>query len=182
MALPALPSDTPRVTPYTGVWIEIPLSPQRAPSVPSLPIRECGLKFVRKNTNIAPNMSLPIRECGLKSFYQTVQTPQAPSLPIRECGLKCQWRPCIHLLFPSLPIRECGLKYGICIIHSSLHWSLPIRECGLKSIRLIPCPSPPVSSLPIRECGLKSRTSSGFAAAVKVTPYTGVWIEICRAR
>ena len=54
------------VTPFAGVWIEIPFAMRLTVDFESLPSRECGLKypFLRDLDNL--NMSLPSRECGLK--------------------------------------------------------------------------------------------------------------------
>ncbi len=98
------------VTPRAGVWIEIAACCLRSWSSPSLPVRECGLKFVLTcgvdtQDNVTPRagvwiemstscgtlasaQSLPVRECGLKSIHRQRQTSLTLSLPVRECGLK----------------------------------------------------------------------------------------------
>ena len=38
------------VTPFAGVWIEIPFYKDIATTAPSLPSRECGLKFQSLDT------------------------------------------------------------------------------------------------------------------------------------
>ncbi len=55
-----------RVTPYTGVWIEIQYQGWDLTPIESLPIRECGLKSSFNDIIFAGTASLPIRECGLK--------------------------------------------------------------------------------------------------------------------
>ena len=78
------------VTPLAGVWVEIHMEfrsdciafrhspcgsvgwnqkPQRGRRdlFPSLPLRECGLKFITMSNRYCFRKSLPLRECGLKS-------------------------------------------------------------------------------------------------------------------
>ena len=51
--------------------------------MPSLPVRECGLKLTRTLTLPGRTWSLPVRECGLKSLtypskdVYTLVTPRA---------------------------------------------------------------------------------------------------------
>ena len=54
------------VTPYAGVWIEIFLFKRYVSIFQSLPMRECGLKLIKKKEERAEKTSLPMRECGLK--------------------------------------------------------------------------------------------------------------------
>ncbi len=63
------------VTPCAGVWIEMPRPPKSAALPVSLPVRECGLKYL-----------------SAERFQGVVE-----SLPVRECGLKCR-RPSLHQL------------------------------------------------------------------------------------
>ena len=76
------------VTPCAGVWIEILVYWKQSYLPPSLPVRECGLKYLVGNVACALGQSLPVRECGLKyqncRMYENIQL----SLPVRECGLK----------------------------------------------------------------------------------------------
>ena len=54
------------VTPLAGVWIEIVSDALRGFRHMSLPLRECGLKYIRAYNWFYPRSSLPLRECGLK--------------------------------------------------------------------------------------------------------------------
>ena len=54
------------VTPLAGVWIEISNSDITNISILSLPLRECGLKYMLEMPCYRMYMSLPLRECGLK--------------------------------------------------------------------------------------------------------------------
>ena len=56
-----------KVTPFAGVWIEIFLIFHKQSAVPSLPSRECGLKYSTVQLVFEFRKSLPSRECGLKS-------------------------------------------------------------------------------------------------------------------
>ena len=55
------------VTPYAGVWIEIRKCKAVKRFFTSLPTRECGLKYYKKQSHNRLRQSLPTRECGLKS-------------------------------------------------------------------------------------------------------------------
>ena len=60
-------SASPSVTPLAGVWIEIYEFFVSFRIVPSLPLRECGLKSDVIVKVSFSSLSLPLRECGLKS-------------------------------------------------------------------------------------------------------------------
>ena len=76
------------------------------------------------------------------------------------------------------PFAGVWIEIGNIINHKRTDLSLPLRECGLKCStrhqkqeRLL--------SLPLRECGLKSKAKGGKPQDKNVTPFAGVWIEIC---
>ena len=54
------------VTPLAGVWVEIMLLTEGWDCPSSLPLRECGLKYIGLFYDGGEIMSLPLRECGLK--------------------------------------------------------------------------------------------------------------------
>ena len=97
------------VTPLAGVWIEISLLAHFLYSRMSLPLRECGLKFIKWVKRYVLVQSLPLRECGLKSVINSVNDLKALSLPLRECGLKY----CFHLL--CLPCKHVTPLAGVWI-------------------------------------------------------------------
>ena len=76
------------VTPYAGVWIEISSIKHKESFLPSLPTRECGLKWFMSRDQVESALSLPTRECGLKFLYTLSNCVSIKSLPTRECGLK----------------------------------------------------------------------------------------------
>ena len=76
------------VAPRAGAWIEIGSPWCIIKSIPSLPVRERGLKFVCRTANGKMFTSLPVRERGLKSSVMKTLTPDFMSLPVRERGLK----------------------------------------------------------------------------------------------
>ena len=47
------------VTPYAGVWIEIDIVNNKDNAIPSLPTRECGLKFYNPHNNICYDTVTP---------------------------------------------------------------------------------------------------------------------------
>ena len=59
-------------------------------------------------------------------------------------------------------------------------WSLPTRECGLKFGLMLYKTENVITSLPTRECGLKFVKPLAYCTLAPVTPYAGVWIEICK--
>ncbi len=62
--------------------------------------------------------SLPVWECGLKYIYFVFCRDLSWSLPVWECGLKCILSCSFPRPFPSLPVWECGLKlYWLCLLH-----------------------------------------------------------------
>ena len=103
-------SASPSVTPLAGVWIEIYEFFVSFRIVPSLPLRECGLKSDVIVKVSFSSLSLPLRECGLKYAEITSAAFSAVSLPLRECGLKLRIQAQDHGRILSLPLRECGLK------------------------------------------------------------------------
>ena len=167
--------------------------------LPSLPVRECGLKLrvVRIRgvvVGVTPRAgvwieipmaalwtsmwtSLPVRECGLKWDKRHHGAVHFGSLPVRECGLKLEKLD--HLPAPalSLPVRECGLKCLVCPVVASV-WPVTPRAGVwiemLKNTQLLI----PSGSLPVRECGLKYSRGGRSRQPATVTPRAGVWIEI----
>ena len=178
MTSPAI-SCKPLVTPFTGVWIEIPLWLADYSSNGSLPSRECGLKFLLFCDSCVVASSLPSRECGLKYRLLMGYRQGRKSLPSRECGLK--WA-----VPGSFPARiNCHSLHGSVDWNSSRSpWrknylqSLPSRECGLKCrsnilLRLWTCHS--LTGVLI-EIALKG----GMTFESGVTPFMGVWIQIVK--
>ena len=168
------------VTPFAGVWIEIGFNLHAVTtSYTSLPSRECGLKYRKKDGRLILQSSLPSRECGLKFLVYPFLIQWSLSLPSRECGLKLCRMVCIVFRLPSLPSRECGLKLaGLCSILAKM-WSLPSRECGLKSTKKN-------SKSQWKKChSLRGSVDWNwlvywYVSHVCVTPFAGVWIEIGR--
>ena len=77
----------------------------------------------------------------------------------------------------SLPTRECGLKSTIVVTAVSITPSLPTRECGLKYISFRTFGGTESHSL--RGSVDWNTHIYGSRAVTWVTPYAGVWIEIC---
>ena len=101
--------------------------------LPSLPLRECGLKSAEYIDKLAKALSLPLRECGLKSLLPHPLFPH----PKKVTPLAGVWIEMVKIMlfacrWSSLPLRECGLK--LCQLQEKLtvNMSLPLRECGLK--------------------------------------------------
>ncbi len=80
--------------------------------------------------------SLPLRECGLKDITSMLGDDVTSSLPLRECGLKVKgW------VLPRSTMRVTPLA-GVWIErfgknpNMTLRKSLPLRECGLKEQKI----------------------------------------------
>ncbi len=72
------------VTPRVGVWIEIPCADGTGKQgFTSLPVWECGLKFMMDTNTVKLNESLPVWECGLKYKRTTIQGEEYGHSP---CG------------------------------------------------------------------------------------------------
>ena len=166
---------------------------------PSLPLRECGLKYTSLSSVLDTNLSLPLRECGLKYVWPPVSCVFHLSLPLRECGLKC---PSAALSFKrsrSLPLRECGLKYiknvfvgFIPLSHSpcgSVDWNLFINSAISHWYSHSPCGSvdwnsvrqdPEIINPRHSPCGSVdwNMFTPSYLNFYFVTPLAGVWIEI----
>ena len=93
------------VTSLAEVWIEIQLLKDDACTVPSLPLRKCGLKCMQRQLHRQSRSHFP---CGsvdwnfnqcLHLFYHCL------SLPLRKCGLKLNWPQILHFGICHFP---CG--------------------------------------------------------------------------
>ena len=76
------------VTPYAGVWIEILRITKAKRNLVSLPMRECGLKFVRRLGLHMQEIVTPYAGVWIEINVSFTDIPYTPSLPMRECGLK----------------------------------------------------------------------------------------------
>ena len=98
----------------------------------SLPTRERGLKFYRKDNrvialDVAPHAGARIEINSLGSLR-----PSQKSLPTRERGLKSNLSVAYAVAYRSLPTRERGLKFLRSFLMRIVLQSLPTRERGLK--------------------------------------------------
>ena len=143
------------VAPHAGAWIEICSSCDHPHQLPSLPMRERGLKFV----------------LILYSTMNNVVAPHAGAwIEISRPTIRWTCR-------PSLPMRERGLKSAMSAAWTGRVWSLPMRERGLKSDRDHAVLGR-IGSLPMRERGLKSCGPMLPPEITRVAPHAGAWIEI----
>ena len=78
-----------RVTPFAGVWIEIPIfgSPISC-RYTSLPSRECGLKSTLAAIWFPLLAVTPFAGVWIEMWPEAARQCRAASLPSRECGLK----------------------------------------------------------------------------------------------
>ena len=113
----------------------------------------------------------------MKSYCSLELSDSSKSLPSRECGLKCGSVAFSTLASTSLPSRECGLKLLLPYGKVSFRVSLPSRECGLKCtcrlVTLLACRVTPFAGVWIEICNYTVKLQ-----VRSVTPFAGVWIEI----
>ena len=77
------------VTPRAGVWIEIHPDHMSPSGRPSLPVRECGLKYCKQKILIHPFSVTPRAGVWIEiCLINSLQPGCFWSLPVRECGLK----------------------------------------------------------------------------------------------
>ena len=98
------------VTPCMGVWIEMTCALLLAVNDTSLPVWECGLKYVKhyfsaSSASVTPCMGVWIEICYSRSVIQSSSVT-----------------PCMGV----------WIEIKICLKSSSLVLSLPVWECGLK--------------------------------------------------
>ena len=76
------------VTPRAGVWIEISDKHTALPFLPSLPVRECGLKLHLSLNAIRDPCVTPRAGVWIEILRVFHYVLTKSSLPVRECGLK----------------------------------------------------------------------------------------------
>ena len=143
----------------------------------SLPLRECGLKFLSFCFHLWLLVSLPLRECGLKFQILKVGLIHYTSLPLRECGLKSlislprQWSNC-HSPCGSVDwnTNKQGEVFSSFVTPLAGVWIEIILSsyCLTARFRHSPC-----GSVDWNFCRWRK------AVPIFVTPLAGVWIEIC---
>ena len=99
----------------------------------SLPLWECGLKYLLAAASLLPLLSLPLWECGLKSLKKKKRQPFDCVAPFVGVWIEIFINTNILLIdILSLPLWECGLKSVIDSNIAVAAGSLPLWECGLK--------------------------------------------------
>ena len=98
-------------------------------------------------------------------------------------GVWIEIRPVMDYLILSAvtPFAGVWIEINACKRVSPSLLSLPLRECGLKSTEYSGR-TVAAWSLPLRECGLKYVAHYMNDLHEYVTPFAGVWIEICAKR
>ena len=76
------------VTPFVGVWIEIPETFVSPSNLMSLPSWECGLKFQGLRCLCSPDSVTPFVGVWIEIGQPQLQIHFHSSLPSWECGLK----------------------------------------------------------------------------------------------
>ena len=81
-----------QVAPFTGAWIEMSDFDKRQMSQLVAPFTGAWIEISGLVALLKPSKSLPSRERGLKLFRCPVEQAGRASLPSRERGLKCNHR------------------------------------------------------------------------------------------
>ena len=145
------------VTPLAGVWIEIEAIAPEIEKRKSLPLRECGLKFLsnfllRSGMSVTPLAGVWI-EITQSSCYLTVRFRHSP------CG-SVDWNTALQKIVDGrLSHSPCG----------SVDWNLDDAE-HLKKTNVTP----------LAGVWIEIPLSTIFWMMPIVTPLAGVWIEIIR--
>ena len=95
-----------------GVWIEISSLKLFSKSLkPSLPVWECGLKFMSLDTRVTDLKSLPVWECGLKLLPLSISQRLLSVTPCVGVWIEISMNSGLKgIVGGSLPVWECGLK------------------------------------------------------------------------
>ena len=143
------------VTPFTGVWIEIPWIPAGIEAVRVTPFTGVWIE-IRTSIPVSPRSTVT----PFTGVWIEIRRRGAPRTPGDVTPFTGVW---IEILLPqnrtlkqpSHPSRVCGLKF----LPRRIKWQVDMSH-------------------PSRVCGLKFRWSAGLYKHYQVTPFTGVWIEI----
>ena len=188
-----------RVTPYTGVWVEIITGDFVVFVQWSRPTRACELKCARNDKccigkchalhgRVSWNCHVPyllMRNRSKVTPYTGVWVEIPPLVQMVEIGevtpytgvwveiLKSLWM--VRLRW-SRPTRACELKWQTEVWYPNWPASRPTRACELKSSRCFG------NAYPVGHA-LHGRVSWNYGNTyhtefVEVTPYTGVWVEM----
>ena len=121
----------------------------------SLPLRECGLKFVYRKAKAHWEIVTPFAGVWIEILKKLlVSNRKVKSLPLRECGLKSDYCQKDGTFQTVTPFAGVWIEMSLC--------SLDARHCSVTpfagvwiEIDLLIYKRPLISSLPLRECGLK---------------------------
>ena len=189
------------VTPFAGVWIEIPFAMRLTVDFDSHSLRGsvdwncCSgwhFKIVRPVT--------PFAGVWIEISFPSWITPYWLVTPFAGVWIEMFCSLMISPPCTSLPSRECGLKYDILFAFDIQNHVTPFAGVWIEIVIVfIPLPDAPGHSLrgsvdwncinrhatacvklslPSRECGLKWMHWSSGSETAWVTPFAGVWIEI----
>ena len=110
------PLWSPLVTPHAGVWIETSLSPYLSiPLTESLPMRECGLKPLRKSVT---TLTMVTPHAGVWIETSLHPAPKLLCIVTPHAGVWIETNNIMKYIIKdgSLPMRECGLKLVTSVI------------------------------------------------------------------
>ncbi len=100
-----------KVTSLAEVWIEISSSVAvQSMSWPSLPLRKCGLKWLKMFCTFVLCWVTSLAEVWIEITLLRGWRNDERSLPLRKCGLKFVAMSLYYMTKSSLPLRKCGLK------------------------------------------------------------------------
>ena len=167
-----------RVTPYTGVWVEI--AERNADSACSLvtPYTGVWVEICKLWTPGRSFSSRPTRACELKFKVNDIQLNSSTSRPTRACELK--W--CNAIVFLTIFTGHAlhgRVSWNYCQRNHRHHSEVTPYTGVWVEIAVTFKLSLHGMSRPTRACELKFWNFSFIIQVENVTPYTGVWVEIC---
>ena len=102
----------PTVTPCAGVWIEMDCLSWPQNNIPSLPVRECGLKCAEPGVVIEIDHVTPCAGVWIEINRANATYARYGVTPCAGVWIEIVTGRDIHQKSRSLPARECGLKYS----------------------------------------------------------------------
>ena len=144
---------------------------------PSLPLRECGLKFRKiiyavETGGVTPLAGVWIEISGIRANSASPSVTPLAGVWIEIYEFFVSFR-----IVPSLPLRECGLKYTkksdtCCQIPVTPLAGVWIEICRDNKCRFLCCVTP------LAGVWIEITDTSAGSWQNIVTPLAGVWIEI----
>ena len=135
----------------------------------SLPLRECGLKFLDVQHLQGIYLSLPLRECGLKSSDRTIDDVCREVTPLAGVWIEILILSCIFLHLTVTPLAGVWIEIMQRRTIVNMPSVTPLAGVWIE-ISASSAASSGTPSLPLRECGLKYSNSSHMVCLESHSP------------